>query len=540
MKILQFMTQETTVSKQRVLLLAMVSGITNSLLLIIINQAATKLQDGVVEAQLFFQYLLAFILFIFAQRTSQRQAVSAVEHALQGFRTRIADKVRRCELRTIEQLGDISHYSSLTQGANTISQSVMYVITGIESLLVLIFASLYLLWLSPPSFLIATVLIGCAITLLIRHYQKTFQQLSTASRKEGDFFARFTGLLQSFKQLKIHQQENDALFADIQQLASEAGKLKSRSNVRLLEDILLSNVIFYLLLLLVVFMLPAVLPTHEENLFQIITTILFMMEPVALISAAIPNLSKTNVAVSNLYRLEAKLDEVQTEQHAGAAQSSYQQFDSIGLQQAAFSYRNDEQQPLFEAGPFTLTCQRGSLTLITGGNGSGKSTLLKLLTSLYSPQSGCIQVDQQALGSHDYAAYRGLFSVVFSDFYLFDRLYGVDDTSAKEINGWLQKLQLDHKTCYQNGRFTHTDLSTGERKRLAFINAIMQHRPILVLDEPAADQDVVFRQRFYQEILPELKAAGKTLIASSHDEAYFSYADQVLYLQDGRLAANKP
>jgi putative ATP-binding cassette transporter len=539
MKILQFMTQETTVSKQRVLLLAMVSGITNSLLLIIINQAATKLQDGVIEAQLFLQYLLTFILFIYAQRTSQRQAISAVEHALQRFRARIADKVRRCELRTIEQIGDISHYSSMTQGANTISQSVMYLITGIESLLVLIFASLYLLWLSPSSFVIATVLIGCAIVLLIRHYQKTFQQLSEASSKEGAFFARFAGMLQSFKQLKIHQRESDALFADIQQLATETGELKSRSNVRLLEDILLLNVIFYLLLLLVVFMLPSVLPTHEENLFQIITTILFMMEPVALISAAYPNLSKTNVAISNLYRLEAKLDDVKTSRSAQPVTSSYEDFDHISLQQATFTYRNDRQQPLFEAGPFTLACQRGSLTFITGGNGSGKSTLLKLLTSLYPPQSGCIQVNQQTLGDSDYAAYRALFSVVFSDFHLFERLYGVDESSAEEVNQWLQKFELDHKTTYENGCFTNIDLSTGERKRLACINAIIQHRPILVLDEPAADQDVVFRKRLYQEILPELKAAGKTLIISSHDEAYFNEADQVLYVQDGGLEAYK-
>ena len=533
------MAQETAVSKQRVLSLAMVSGVTNSLLLVIINQAATKLQDGVVEKQLLFQYLLAFLLFIFAQRTSQRQAVSAVEHALQGFRTRIADKVRRCELRTVEQLGDISLYSSLTQGANTISQSVMYLITGIESLVVLIFASLYLLWLSPLSFLIAAVLIGSAVTLLIRHYQKTFQELSTAAGKEGEFFSRFVGILQGFKRLKIHQQESDAVFADIQQLSTETGNLKSQSNVRLLEDILLLNVIFYSLLLLVVFMLPSLLPTHEENLFQIITTILFMMEPVALISAAYPNLSKTNVAISNLYRLEGKLDTTHSHQSNQPQKSSYEHFNSIGLHQASFVYKNAEQRPLFATGPTTLTCQRGSLTFIAGNNGSGKSTLLKLLTSLYSPNDGCIQVDNQPIGADDYGGYRCLFSVVFNDSHLFDRLYGVDSTSTKIVNHWLEKLGLSDKTSYEKGCFTNTDLSTGERKRLAFINAIMQRRPILVLDEPAADQDVVFRQLLYEEILPELKASGKTLIVSTHDEDYFSYADQVLYLQDGNLNPNK-
>ena len=238
-----------------------------------------------------------------------------------------------------------------------------------------------------------------------------------------------------------------------------------------------------------------------------------------------------------IYRLEAKLDDAQTSR-CPTGNILYEHFDHISLQQAALPTIMTRSN-LYLRPYFTLTCQRGSLTFITGGNGSGKSTLLKLLTSLYPPQSGCIQVDQQALGDSDYAAYRTLFSVVFSDFHLFDRLYGIDETSAKEVNQWLQKFELQKKTRYEKGCFTNIDLSTGERKRLACINAIMQHRPILVLDEPASDQDVVFRRRLYQEILPELKATGKTLIISTHDEAYFSDADQVLYVQDGGLETDK-
>jgi putative ATP-binding cassette transporter len=220
MKLLTFMTQETEVSKQRILLLAAVSGIANSLLLVIINEAASGLTEGVFEAHLFAQYVLTFILFIFAQRASQREAVAAVEWALQRVRVRIANKVRLCDLRAVESLGDISSYSSLTQGANTIAQSAMYLVTGIESLLVLVFAGLYLLWLSPLSFVVALVLIGFTILLLVRHYQKTFQELSEASRKEGIFFERFTAILKGFKQLKTNRRESDDMFLHIRQLLS--------------------------------------------------------------------------------------------------------------------------------------------------------------------------------------------------------------------------------------------------------------------------------------------------------------------------------
>ncbi len=557
MKLIRFMNQETVVSKRRILLLAGISGIANSLLLVILNQAATQLQDGAIEAQLFMQYLLTFTLFIFAQRTSQREAVTAVETALQSFRVRLADKVRRTELRTIEEIGDIGNYSPLTQGANTIAQSAMYMVTGVESLLVLVFASLYLLWLSPPSFLAASLLIGIAIPLFVRHYHRTFQELSEASRKEGVFFERFTALLRGFKQLKVNRQESDDLFADIKQLANETSELKCRSNVRLMEDILLSNVTFYLLLMVVVFILPSLIVAHEENLFQVIATVLFMMEPVSMIAAALPNVSKTNVAVSSLYRLEDRLDEAldkaaaqQSAQSSPSSPPSTQpgqpqstpadnalspDFSRIRLQALSFAYQDQQGNSLFDAGPFSLSCQRGETVFITGGNGSGKSTLLKLICGLYHPQAGHIQLDERVLTRADYPAYRELFSVVFNDFHLFERLYGVSAAQADEINHWLEKMSLAQKTQFVDGRFTQTHLSTGHRKRLAFIAAVVQHRPVLILDELAADQDPTFRRHFYTNILPELKQQGKTIIAVTHDDAYFALADRVLQMEAGQL-----
>ena len=533
-KLLAFMTQETTASKHRVLLLAAVAGIANSMLLVIINQAVVRLQNGTAEMQLIVQYLLIFMLFIFTQRMSQREAVAAVEEALQGMRVRIADKVRRSELRTVEALGDISHYSSLTQGANTIAQSAMYLVTGVEALLVLLFASLYLLWLSPPSFLVVSVLLGFAIPFFIRHYQKTAQELADASRKEGLFFERFTALLQGFKQLKVDQRKSDAVFSHLRQLALETSALKSRANVRLLEDILLSNVLFYLLLLLVVFILPPLFSGHQENLFPVVATVLFMMEPISTISSSLPSVSKTNVAISGLYRLDERLDKALAEEDQGKTGEISTDFTTLALSDCSFTYKNIQDQPLFTVGPCSVTCRRGELLFITGSNGSGKSTFLKLLTGLYRSEQGFIQLDRQRLENQDYFHYRQLFSVVFSDFHLFDQLYGLQASDA-EVNAWLEELDISHKTHCENGRFTNTALSTGHRKRLAFIVAVLQQRPVLVLDELAADQDAAFRQRLYHDLLPKLKHQGKIIILVTHDEQYFRVADRVLRMEAGKL-----
>jgi putative ATP-binding cassette transporter len=97
-------------------------------------------------------------------------------------------------------------------------------------------------------------------------------------------------------------------------------------------------------------------------------------------------------------------------------------------------------------------------------------------------------------------------------------------------------MQLEEKTHYSTeGYFTNTDLSTGQKKRLAFIAMILEEKPILILDELAADQDPNFRRFFYQKVLPELSRQGKTILAVTHDETYFRYADRVLMMENGLL-----
>ena len=54
-------------------------------------------------------------------------------------------------------------------------------------------------------------------------------------------------------------------------------------------------------------------------------------------------------------------------------------------------------------------------------------------------------------------------------------------------------------------------------------------------DEWAADQDPEFRRYFYDVLLPGLKAEGRTLIVVTHDDRYFHVADQVVFMEEGRV-----
>jgi putative pyoverdin transport system ATP-binding/permease protein len=190
----------------------------------------------------------------------------------------------------------------------------------------------------------------------------------------------------------------------------------------------------------------------------------------------------------------------------------------------------------FMLGPISLSLQPGELLFIIGGNGSGKSTLAKLITGLYAPQSGEIQLNGKSVNQDNVEWYRQHFSAVFSDFYLFDSYLGFDrDTLDREVEDYLKQLQLSHKVSVKDGVLSTTNLSQGQRKRLALLETYLEDRPIYIFDEWASDQEPRFRELFYKQMLPGLKERNKIVIVITHDDRYFHLADHVIKLDYGKI-----
>jgi len=167
-----------------------------------------------------------------------------------------------------------------------------------------------------------------------------------------------------------------------------------------------------------------------------------------------------------------------------------------------------------------FTLRSGELVFITGGNGSGKSTFLRVLAGLYPPNSGEITLDGMSVDDHNRNTYRALMSAIFFDYHLFQRLYGIPEGGAAELERLLAQFRLSDKTGLVNGEFRTLDLSGGQRRRLALIVSLLEKRPILLLDEWTAEQDPEFRRKFYDELLPDLMAAGATIVVITHDDRY--------------------
>ena len=221
-------------------------------------------------------------------------------------------------------------------------------------------------------------------------------------------------------------------------------------------------------------------------------------------------------------------------------------FSHLALHGVTHRYYHERSDEVFELGPIDLNFEPGSVTFIVGGNGSGKTTLAKLLVGLYVPESGEVFLDGERIEDGNRDRYRQLFSAIFADFHLFERLLERPRPALdKTGNRLLQRLHLQHKVkvidgafasqALSPGHFTTEALSQGQRKRLALVAACLEERPFLVFDEWAADQDPAFKEVFYRELLPELKAQGKAVLVISHDDRYFHLGDRLLKLEEGQL-----
>jgi putative ATP-binding cassette transporter len=232
-----------------------------------------------------------------------------------------------------------------------------------------------------------------------------------------------------------------------------------------------------------------------------------------------PVITEANVAADNIQRLEGRLLATLGADPVNATGSA-NHFHKIEMHQIVFSYLDKTSETLFRVGPIDFALRSGDLVFITGGNGSGKSTFMKLLAGLYKPDSGEIVYDGAPVSDQTRQNYRELIAAVFSDFHLFQRLYGISSPDLTKVDRLLTQFHMIDKTRVVDGNFSTIDLSSGQRKRLALIVALLEKRPLLLLDEWAADQDPEFRREFYYKLLPALNRAGVTVVAVTHDDRY--------------------
>jgi putative ATP-binding cassette transporter len=136
------------------------------------------------------------------------------------------------------------------------------------------------------------------------------------------------------------------------------------------------------------------------------------------------------------------------------------------------------------------------------------------------------------------AEYRGLFSAVFSEFHLFAKLYGLEMAEREALIKRLEELHLRDRVRVDGDGFSTLALSTGQKRRLALAIALAEMRPVVVLDEFAADQDPVRRALFYDVLVPQMARAGQMVVAVTHDEHCFDKCDRLIRMEGSRIVSD--
>jgi putative ATP-binding cassette transporter len=348
-----------------------------------------------------------------------------------------------------------------------------------------------------------------------------------------------THVTEGFPAIRLNADKNDALFARYTQIVDDLESLVVGIGGKWVVLLLFSNAFLYGLLGVVVFVLPGFFEGYTDIIYKIAAAAIFCVWPVGAITTAAPLYSRASIGLGHVFRLEDMLD---SNALAGGARavperSRFSGFREIRFEEVGFAYKDAVGNDSFSTGPWSLQLRRGELLFLLGGNGSGKSTALKLMCGLYPVNTGRILVDGIPVETESLQEYRELFSCIFPDFHLFDRLHGLDHVDAAQVTALIARMGLAEKVAFADGRFSTQDLSTGQRKRLAMIVTLLEDREICFFDEWAADQDAHFRAAFYEEILPELKRRGKTVVVVTHDDRFWHLADRSVTLDLGRVVS---
>jgi putative ATP-binding cassette transporter len=515
------------------------AGLGNVVLIGLINAAAEQAVLGEpVELQLLVMYVLAFAIFYIADRISLREANRLLQSRLAELRSRLLGKIRNAELRSLEQFSRGEIYATAVQETNHLSQSFPLLVSAAQSLCLLAFCLCYIAYLSGVSFLIVSAVTAVGLLMFWARRRTLSRAMAGVHGQEAlmlDSLAHFT---EGFQEIRLNADKSDALQRTFVGIVDDLeSKLVSigRTWVGLL---LFGNAFLYFLVGVVVFVLPMFFSGYTDVIYKIVAVAIFCVGPVTQITASAPLFDKANVGLAHVFALEKRLDAATIHtlpDDVTADASDFAGFREIILDHLVFNYRSETGASLFKAGPWDLKISRGEIVFLVGGNGSGKSTAMKLICGLYQPDSGCIRVDGREVTAARLQTYREMFTCIFTDFHLFERLYGLENVDPEQVGMLIRYMGLEDKVTFSDGKFSTQELSTGQRKRLAMVVALLEQREIYLFDEWAADQDAAFRDVFYKVLLPAMKRTGKTVVAVTHDDRYWHCADRCVTLEVGAI-----
>ena len=521
-----------------IIALSIVSALGNSMVIFILNQALNRVLRNeskwvAVDSGLHFYFMLGIALFTVSAMIVRKKLISITSEVVYDKRMEIIGKIIEAPYEKFEALQDGKIHAALNNDTETVSSFVNQLVNGLTGVITLITCLIYLGTINLPGMLFSILMIGFAVWLFLAVSGKARKKYERNRDIQNYFFSYINDLIKGFKELSVNKNKRQEFNEDIKKSCEDYRDTRIDSEYTFVGASILGEILYICVIGLVVFVFPLVFTNlHNNTLQNYVLVYLYMGGIINNEVFLVPGIMRVTVSWKRITQFinEISYQEENKNQKSEQVSSTLE----INLSNVKFTYKNENGEG-FEVGPINCEFKSNEIIFISGGNGSGKSTLAKLITGLYIPDEGCISVngvpvDRETLGSY--------FSIIYSDFHLFRKMYGVDwKKKSEEIDYYLEVLRIKDKVQLCDGIFNTVRLSTGQRKRLALLISYLEDRPVYLFDEWAADQDPEFREFFYKVLLPELKARGKTVIAITHDDRYFNEADKHIKMETGHIVS---
>ena len=538
MKLISFLVRTSRWTLLLAVVAGLLAGVSNAGLLAAINE---RISNSAADSSLVWRFIGLCLIMLLCRIASQILLLRISVNAVYNLRLHLSRRILSAELRHLEKLGSHRLLAAITDDVPVISNALVNIPLLCMHIAMVVAGLVYLAWLSWTVLLGGLAFMGVGNVTYILPITKA-ASLQRLTREEADsLFKHFRALTEGTKELKLHRRRREEFLEEgLQKTAHRLRRHASVANSIYAAAASWGQILIFVLIGLVLFAVPAIRQLDVPTLAGYAIVILYMMAPLEVILNTSPTLTRANISVQKIDELGLSLASFSTENDSTPELERDLSWSSLELKGVTHAYHEERREHIFTLGPLDLSFRPGELVFLVGGNGSGKTTFAKLLTGLYIPEAGEVRLDDQVITAQNRDFYRQHFAVVFSDFFLFESFLGIEagkaDAQAKE---YLVQLQLDHKVQIKDGALSTTELSQGQRKRLALLTAYLEERPFYVFDEWAADQDPLFKEVFYFQILPNLKAKGKTILVISHDDRYYHIADRIIKLDYGQVVYDK-
>jgi putative ATP-binding cassette transporter len=512
-------------------LAAIASGLASTGILMLINRilASRNLQA---DPSLVWAFAVLCLLVPLSRFGSSVLLLHLSQKAVFDLRLQLSNKLLAAPLRRLEEVGSPRLMAALTGDIGSMATALTDFPLLCMNAAVVAGSLAYLGWLSWRVLLVMLLFLGVGVA----GYQVPMRwgiARQRLAREEGDvLYHQFRAISEGTKELKLHQPRRRAFLAQLQASSASFRRLNVAARRIFIGSASFGQAFVFIAAGLAILLVPSLMTVNREVITGFVLVLLYLMTPLQAILDTLPDISQASVAIAKVERLGLSLTD-KVEDTRPVASPEWREIELAGV---THSYTQELDDRKFTLGPIDLRLRQGELVFVIGGNGSGKTTLMKLIAGLYVPQEGRLLLDGKPVTDDNREEFRQIFSAVFADFFLFKDLLGLDHPDLDlQAHHYLERLELDRKVKVEAGKLSTTDLSQGQRKRLALLTAYLEDRSFYLFDEWAADQDPVYKEVFYRQILPGLRSRGKAVVVICHDDRYFHIADRLVKLENGKV-----